>query len=110
MTWEKRVNLSILSICFVDTWKAYSNATHKKSMQREFYLRLSEELVDNTYGQLFARSIRPLMGLQDDDFNSNGGLLGCDGSVCSGLRIHLTPTKKAKSTWKGNHTIETRIL
>ena len=57
-------------------------------------MRLLEELIDNTHGQIFARNIRPFRGLQEDDFDSNGGLLGCDGSVHSGLGIHLTPTKK----------------
>ena len=95
-TCDKRVNLSILAICFVDTWKAYHHATYTKSTQRELYLRLSEELIDNTHGRIFARNNRPCKGLEEDDVDTHGGLITCDGSVRSGLGIHLTPTKKKR--------------
>ena len=95
-TWDKRVNISILAICFVDTWKAYSNATLTKSTQREFYLRLSEELIDNTHGRIFVRNIKPIVGVPEDDDDSHVCLLASDGSVPSGLGIHLTPTKKRR--------------
>ena len=56
-------------------------------------MRLSEELIDNTHGRIFVRNIRPFMAVPEDDDDSHVGLLASDGSVPSGLGIHLTPTK-----------------
>ena len=36
------------------------------------------------------------MGVPEDDDDSHVGLLASDGSVPSGLGIHLTPTKKGE--------------
>ena len=69
---------------------------HTKSTQREFYLRLSEELINNTHGRIFAHNIRPFMGLEEDDVEAHGGSITCDGLVRSGLGIHLTPRKKRR--------------
>ena len=45
------LNLSILSMCFVDTWKAWSQTTGSNCLQADFYSALAEELIDNTYDQ-----------------------------------------------------------
>jgi hypothetical protein len=45
--WSRRVNMSILGMCMVDTWLALSQATASQCLQTDFYIALSEELIDN---------------------------------------------------------------
>ena len=47
--WSKRLNISLLSICIVDTWFAYSGILESHENQNDFYGYLAEELIDNTY-------------------------------------------------------------
>jgi hypothetical protein len=52
--WAKRVNLTILSMCLVDAWKAYSLILLDKEgqpieAQKKFYAHLAAELIDNNY-------------------------------------------------------------
>jgi hypothetical protein len=58
-----RVNLSILSICIVDTWKVLSELTFGNHQpmgsigeaQKAFYSKLGEEFIDNRYNYIGAR-------------------------------------------------------
>ena len=59
--WDMRVNLTIFSMIVVDTWLVYSQATGSTELQSEFYVRLSEELIDNninTWPQHQRNSVR----------------------------------------------------
>ena len=50
--WIKRVNMSLLGICIVDTWLAYSQAAGSRYTQNDFYMDLAEELIDNNYDRV----------------------------------------------------------
>jgi Transposase IS4 len=59
--WSTRVNLSLLSIILVDTWRAYSQLTfpvngygelQKSESQKEFYGNLAAELIDNSFDNI----------------------------------------------------------
>ena len=45
--WSMRINLSLVSICIVDSWLAFKQATGTSSTQAEFYINLAEQLIDN---------------------------------------------------------------
>ena len=46
--WSKRLNISLLSICIVDTWFAYSGFLESHENQNDLYGYFAEEFVDNT--------------------------------------------------------------
>jgi hypothetical protein len=55
--WSIRVNMSILSMCIVDTWRVWSRITVKErermyETQKTFYGHLSAGLIDNNYDQV----------------------------------------------------------
>ena len=47
--WYKRVNQSILGMIVVDTFLYYNQLVDDSEKEGYFYLRLSEELIDNKY-------------------------------------------------------------
>jgi hypothetical protein len=57
MDWSMQVNTSLLGMCIVDTWYAYSQCTkthgannaNTNKRQKDFYSFLVEELIDNNY-------------------------------------------------------------
>ena len=54
MDWSMRVNTSLLGMCIVDAWYAYSQCTKTRGAkteekQQDFYSFLAEELIDNNY-------------------------------------------------------------
>jgi hypothetical protein len=49
LDWSMRVNRSLLGMCIVDTWYAYSQCTSTREKQKIFYSFLAEELIDNNY-------------------------------------------------------------
>ena len=44
--------MSLLGICIVDAWFAYSQATGSQYTQNDFYMDLAEELIDNNYDRV----------------------------------------------------------
>ena len=46
---SKRVNMSIVAMTLVNTWRVYKMATMTISTQKSFYMALTEELVDNGF-------------------------------------------------------------
>ena len=93
--WSKRINISLLSICVVDTWLAYSGIlVDKIEKQKDFYGYLAEELINNRYDEIGGRlrsDISSSRKLMNDLATSP--LIQNDGSSRCGLSIHLTPTK-----------------
>jgi hypothetical protein len=83
--WSFRVNLSLLGICAVDAWLLYSNGRgdYPHINQREFYERLAQELIDNSFDSLRTRE-RP-----SDSENVSPNLP-------TEREAHLTPTKKKR--------------
>jgi hypothetical protein len=100
--WSLRVNLTILSMIFVDTWRLYSQLSfvgqNSAESQKEFYGRLAAELIDNTYD---------IVGGGRRSINS-GTIVGDDTDRQSppkcGIDAHLTPTKLKRKDRDGNCT------
>ena len=91
-SWDKRVNFSILGICIVDTWLAYQLATNTKTPQRDFYMDLAEELIDNNYD---GSNTRRHINLNNEQVSPTLRSKR-DGTMRSGVCAHLTPTKKRR--------------
>jgi hypothetical protein len=64
--WSMRVNLTILSMIFVDSWKAWSLMSDNAETQKEFYGHLATELIDNNYNIVRGRD-RQLARNPDDE-------------------------------------------
>ena len=48
--WSKIINISLLSVCIVDTWFVYSRVLDSNyESQNDFYRYLAEDLIDNTH-------------------------------------------------------------
>lgn len=99
--WSKRVNLTILSMCIVDSWKVWSSITkstdgNPKETQKDFYGHLAAELIDNKYDGVQRRVIAAGEGTE------SGELVDVrnprTGEIRRGLDIHLTPTKRKRIT------------
>ena len=54
--WDMRANLGIFGMCVVDAWLCYKNSMETDELQEDFYLSLSEELIDNNYDGRVLRS------------------------------------------------------
>ncbi len=98
MDWLMRVNTSLLGMCIVDAWYAYSQCTKPRGStnnantdekQKDFYANLAEELIDNSYDG--RAGVRNRGGdVQDPRTVSTNGLSRC------GIEAHLTPTKRRR--------------
>jgi hypothetical protein len=93
--WSTRVNISLLGMCIVDTWYAYSQCTDTTETQKEFYSALAVELIDNTYDTVGSgrrgRNAEPV-----DDLESQSNLLRNNGVPRCGIGAHVSPTKKKR--------------
>jgi hypothetical protein len=49
LDWLMGVSTTLLKICTVDTWYAYSQFTNTQEKQKVFYSLLAKELIDNKY-------------------------------------------------------------
>ena len=47
--WDKRANLRIFEMCVADAWVCDSTATKVEETQEAYYLKLSEEMIDNLW-------------------------------------------------------------
>ena len=78
--WSMRVNMSIVAMCIVDTWRVWAllNKTDENSpieSQKQFYGHLAAELIDNTYDQVGGTSARVRTANVNDDNNLNPDLI-----------------------------------
>ena len=83
--WAIRVNMTILGMIIVDTWliwKGICGLTDADEDQKDFYTKLSEELIDNDVGRA-----RKSAGVSSPSNLSE---------VKSGVSTHLTPTKRSR--------------
>ena len=107
--WSKRLNMSLLSICIVDTWFAYSSILETHENQNDFYEYLAEELIENIYDD--NRSVNRTLGDPRRRLNIDLELsprTKNDGSGRCGLSIHLTATKRKRISNQGN--VSTNVL
>jgi len=98
LRWDMRLNLSLLSMCIVDTWLLYKGATTTTENQKLFYERLAEELIDNRYDTI---GNAPRQRAREEDVPLQNTAFV---SPRSGLHAHLTPTKKKRKTNNGGQT------
>jgi hypothetical protein len=98
-----RVNLTILAMILVDTWKVYSKLVFpvddegnriNKETQKQFYGRLAAELIENTEGVMTTRDRPPVAVLSP-------GIERATGRPTSGIGPRITPTKKKRKNKDG---------
>ena len=41
--------MSLLAMCIVDSWLAFTHCTESSETQKDYYMHLAEELIDNCY-------------------------------------------------------------
>ena len=80
----------------VDTLLCYNQLVDESEKEGGFYLRLAEELIDKKYDSI---RLRPRNGTAEQTPSLDA--IGKDGRPRSGIRIHLTPTKRRR---KGSNT------
>ena len=86
--WDKRVNLTLLSVCIVDSWLVYKGGRGAKGFmpQHVFYEKLAEGLIDNKFGSSTFRRVTSDSSIDD----------GCYVPT-SGIKEHLSPTKRRRT-------------
>jgi hypothetical protein len=90
MDWSMRVNTSLLGMCIVDAWYAYSQCTNTDEKQKDFYSYLAEELIDNNYDSVGRRSRESTPPGRAARLVTVNGLARC------GVEAHLSPTKRRR--------------
>jgi hypothetical protein len=98
--WAKRFNMSLFGMCVVDAWLAFKHVKQTTEDQRDFYIKLSEELIDNSYDRR-GRERTSNNGEPESPVHS---VVATDGSTRYGVGIHCTPAKKMRATRSGDHT------
>ena len=79
--WSKRVNMTLFSMCVVDAYLLYKQATCVNMTPNEFFWRLATEMVDQPITR------RRAQGHRRDEPSASGT------SPPSGIGLHITPTK-----------------
>ena len=96
LDWDRRVNLSILSVIIVDAWNVYNVILQDdcEDTENEFYTILADEMIDNILNMGGVRTKR----MRSLDGTPSPNLIHPDGSAANGVGAHLTPTKKRRRT------------
>jgi Transposase IS4 len=105
--WSVRVNMTILGMIFVDTWKVWQQFTYANNeaieTQKTFYGTLAAEMIDNTYDKVaVGRNKRQ----RDDVERISPAVCRTTGAPRAGVSIHLTPTKKQRKKRDGTLTVQ----
>ena len=103
--WDMRANLGIFGICVVDAWLCYQNTLETSELQEDFYEKLAEELIDNSYDGRLLRSDGGTPSSAGDSSPTNTGGRPRD---CYG--IHVMSMRETKKGSKGRkcHTTQLR--
>ena len=96
--WSKRVNLSILGMCVVDSWFVYRGCTGSQESQSDFYTALAEELIDNTFDQ----AINARRSSAGSTIQAGQSAVSPNGFARAGVGPHLTPTKRKRKNKDGD--------
>jgi hypothetical protein len=109
--WSMRVNMSILAICIVDSWRVWTRINNTETerngeTQKAYYGHLAAELIDNTYDRIGGVA-RRRMATEDDDNPIDPELVDPNtGLARSGDGVYLRKcTKKRKNS---NHVHQGR--
>lgn len=102
--WSKRVNLTILSMIIVDTWKVYRRLTYAdeaSETQKQFYSRLMTEMIYNNYDQGYPTRTN-IASTEDHSSPAQNAIHVRTGAPKAGISVHITPTKRMN----GSHRIQ----
>eukprot|EP00977_Amphora_coffeiformis_P016005 scaffold4849_cov153-Amphora_coffeaeformis.AAC.1 len=89
--WSLRVNLSLFSVCVVDSYHLYTNATGDKESPHAFFSALAEELID--YGRVTRAQLQAIG-------DASPTLKRTASSVAASVGPYITPMKKKRSPGK----------
>ena len=112
--WSLRVNLSVLSMIIVGSWKAYAGLTFRNDEydgnsqtedQKEFYGHLASELIYNTYDMVGGTGSRR----STEKDTATTAVCDLTGNPRAGEGAHLTPTRRKRKDKDGkitNHSFQ----
>ena len=91
-------------MCVVDYWMCYSNMKKFEKTQEEYYLKLSEEIIDNLLdANIFTRR-RKIGDKTRGVATSPNPLNDDDGGPKDSTGIHVTPIRRSKGGKNSYHT------
>jgi hypothetical protein len=92
----EEVNLSVVGMCVVDAYIVFKSVARNESItQRDFYIELPHQLIDNVFDSLGLRG-RQTIATESVVYN--------EGELTSGVDIHLNPVKSNKRKSDGSST------
>ena len=95
-------------MCVVESWMCYINATKSEETQEAYYLKLSEEMIDNLLDANIV-TIRPKIGDNTRDvITSPKPLIGDYGIPKDSTVIHVTPISRSKGGKNLSRTTQLR--
>jgi hypothetical protein len=101
--WSMRVNTTLLGMCIVDAWYAYSQCTSTKEKQKRFYSLLAQELIDNKYDTIGSNGSGRRSRAEDCP-EARARFMSNDGPARCGSGPHVTPTKRRRKRSDGTIT------
>jgi Transposase IS4 len=93
--WDLRVNMTILGMILVGSWKVYSLMTKGNETQKQFYSHLATELIDNNFD-----TVAPAARHQGS-LSPESPAATVIRNRRSGVSTHLTPTKRKRKRLDG---------
>ena len=116
--WSQRVNMSILGIIIVDSWRMYQRMTfppyedyisNTEEVQKIFYSHLAAEMIDNRFDEKTRRrnnynSFTAANFADESNGKSSDAVCYRTGAPRCGAAAHLTPTKRYRVTKDGLET------
>ena len=94
--WSKRVIMAIFGIFVVDTWLVWIQVTSSICTQNDFYINLSEDLIDNTFDQVGGIGVRLSLVVVHKIIEIPKLIDIATGNPRVGIRVRLVPTKTNK--------------
>jgi hypothetical protein len=93
---RKRVNLSMLEMCIVDTYLVFKPvACNKRITKRDFYIELAHQLIGKDFDSV---------GLRGRQMIATESVVYTEGELTSGVDIRMTPVKCKKRKSDGSFT------
>ena len=95
-------------MCVVDSWMCYSNITKVEETQEAYYLKLSEEMIDNLLDANLVTRRRKRGDKTRDVTTIPNPLIGDNGRPKDSTGIHVTPIRRSKGGKNSSHTTKLR--
>ena len=106
--WDKRENLGIFAMCVVDACMCYSNTTKFDETQEVYYLKLSEEMIDNVLDDNIVTRRWKIGDKTRGVTTSPKPLIGDNRRPKYSTDIHVTPIRRSKGGNNSSHTTQLR--